>query len=138
MTKHEDHAPWMSDYPEELGPVARQEWDRICPEIKASDLSKPIDRSVLTMYCACYALWVEAAEAIQKFGAVIKAPSGYPMPSPYVAIFNQQVATMTRIAAEFGFTPAARGRLPFPTQIVYDEPTPTPKLQLLPRRRKRR
>ena len=112
----------MSEYPPELGPVARQEWDRIRPEIIASELSKPIDRGALTIYCVAYALWIEAAEAIQKYGAMVKAPSGYPMQSPYVSIFNQQAATMLRIASEFGFTPASRRRLPiFTTTWGSDE-----------------
>lgn len=111
----------MSDYPAELGPVARQEWDRIRPEINASELAKPIDRGILIIYCAAYALWAEAAEAIQKYGAVIKTPSGYPVPSPYVAIFNQQTATMVRIACEYGFTPASRKRLPYRNRIIWND-----------------
>jgi P27 family predicted phage terminase small subunit len=111
----------MLDYPPELGPIARQEWDRIRPEINASELSKPIDRGVLTIYCAAYAIWAEAAEAIQKYGAVIKTASGYPVPSPFVAIFNQQTATMVRIACEYGFTPASRKRLPFRNKIIWND-----------------
>jgi P27 family predicted phage terminase small subunit len=124
----------MSEYPPELGPVARQEWDRIRPEIDASNIVKPIDRGSLTVYCAAYALWAEAAEAIQKYGAVIKAPSGYPMASPYVAIFNQQTAIMARIASEFGFTPVSRSRAPFfQNKIIWPD---LPKLS--PRRKKTR
>jgi P27 family predicted phage terminase small subunit len=77
---------------------------------------------------------VEAAEAIQKYGSVIKAPSGYPMASPYVAIFNQQTAIMARIASEFGFTPVSRSRAPFfQNKIIWPD---LPKLS--PRRKKPR
>jgi phage terminase small subunit len=31
--------------------------------------------------------------------------------SPYLSHLNQQVATMMRIATEFGFTPASRSRI---------------------------
>lgn len=61
-----------------------------------------------------YALWAEATEAIQKYGTMIKSPSGYPMQSPYVAIANRQAEIMMRIAAAFGFTPASRGRIATP------------------------
>jgi len=57
-----------------------------------------------------------AAQAIQKYGAIIKSPSGYPVQSPYVAIANRQAEIMMRIASEFGFTPASRSRIATPSQ----------------------
>jgi hypothetical protein len=32
---------------------------------------------------AGFSLWVEAMEALQKYGMMIKSPNGFPMPSPY-------------------------------------------------------
>lgn len=61
-----------------------------------------------------YALWAEATEAIQKFGTMVKSPSGYPIQSPYVSIANRQAEIMMRIASEFGFTPASRSRISTP------------------------
>jgi P27 family predicted phage terminase small subunit len=61
-----------------------------------------------------YALWAEATEAIQKFGTMVKPPSGYPIESPYVSIANRQAEIMMRIASEFGFTPASRSRISMP------------------------
>jgi phage terminase small subunit len=40
----------------------------------------------------------------------------YPMQSPYVAIAAKNAEIMIRIAAEFGFTPASRRRLPGPSK----------------------
>ena len=48
---------------------------------------------------------------VHKHGAMIKSPNGFPMQSPYLSHLNQQVATMMRIATEFGFTPASRSRI---------------------------
>ncbi len=48
----------------------------------------------------------EYVEALQ-----VKSPTGYPIQSPYVAITNRQAEIMMRIASEFGFTPASRGRI---------------------------
>ena len=56
-------------------------------------------------------------EAIQKFGPMVKSPSGYPIQSPYVAIANRQAEIMMRIAAEFGFTPASRSRIATPSPV---------------------
>jgi P27 family predicted phage terminase small subunit len=79
-----------------------------------------LDRAVLAAYCGSYALWAEATEAIQKYGSMIKSPSGYPVQSPYLAIANRQAEIMMRIASEFGFTPASRSRIATPSQT---EPT---------------
>ena len=70
------------------------------------------DRAALAAYCNAYAQWVEAVDALQRYGAVMKAPSGFPVQSLYVSIANRQVEIMIRIAGEFGFTPASRSRLP--------------------------
>ena len=62
-----------------------------------------------------YAMWAEATEAIQKYGSMVKSPSGYPVQSPYVSIANRQTEIMMRIASEFGFTPASRSRISTPS-----------------------
>jgi P27 family predicted phage terminase small subunit len=97
--------------PPELGPVARQEWDRIVSELTALGVLSSFDRGPLAAYCIAYALWIEAAEAVQKYGAMVKTPNGYLAQSPYMAILNKQAEIMLRIASEFGFTPASRSRI---------------------------
>jgi P27 family predicted phage terminase small subunit len=67
-------------------------------------------------YCNAYALWAEAIEAIQKYGTMVKSPSGYPIQSPYLAIANRQTEIMMRIASEFGFAPASRNRISAPSR----------------------
>jgi len=57
-----------------------------------------LDRAALPAYCCAYALWAEANEAIQKYGMMIKSPSGFPVQSPYVAVANRQTEIMIRIA----------------------------------------
>ena len=56
-------------------------------------------------------MWAEATEAIEKFGTMVKSPSGYPVQSPYVSIANRQAEIMMRIASEFRFKPASRSRI---------------------------
>jgi P27 family predicted phage terminase small subunit len=97
--------------PPELGPLARQEWDRIVGELTSLGVLSSFDRGPLAAYCNAYALWIEATEAVQKYGAMIKSPNGYPTQSPYLATVNRQADTMVRIASEFGFTPASRSRI---------------------------
>jgi P27 family predicted phage terminase small subunit len=112
--------PVVPDCPAELGPVARREWDRLASELGKLKLLTSLDRAALGAYCGAYALWAEATEAIQKFGTMVKSPSGFPIQSPYVSIANRQAEIMMRIASEFGFTPASRSRISTPTEA---EPT---------------
>jgi P27 family predicted phage terminase small subunit len=112
--------PAIPDCPAELGEVARREWDRLASELGKLKLLTPLDRAALAAYCGAYALWAEAMEAIQKYGTMVKSPSGYPIQSPYVSIANRQAEIMMRYASEFGFTPASRSRISTP---VDREPT---------------
>jgi P27 family predicted phage terminase small subunit len=100
--------------PPELGPVAREEWNRLVSELVSLGLLTNLDRAALAAYCGAYALWAEATEAIQKYGAMIKSPTGFPIQSPYLSIANRQAEIMMRIASEFGFTPASRSRISTP------------------------
>ena len=74
----------IPECPPELGPVARKEWDRLVGELAALRMLTNLDRAALAAYCGAYALWAEANEAIQKYGAMIKSPPGFPIQSPYL------------------------------------------------------
>jgi len=112
--------PVVPECPPELGASAQREWHRLVGDLSKFQLLTNLDRAALAAYCGAYALWAEATEAIQKYGTMVKAPSGFPMQSPYIAIANRQAEIMMRIASEFGFTPASRSRISMPQQ---DEPT---------------
>jgi len=104
------------DCPPELGPMARQEWDRLAGALTAAGRLTIFDRAPLAAYCNAYALWLEAQDALQKYGSVMKSPNNYPVQSLYLSIANKQVEIMLRIASEFGFTPASRRHLPRPSE----------------------
>lgn len=106
--------PAIPDCPPQLGPVAREEWNRLTAELAHLRIVTALDRSALATYCHAYGLWAEAADAIQKYGTMVKSPTGYPIQSPYVSIANRQAEIMMRIASEFGFTPASRSRISAP------------------------
>src|SRR5580693_6244304 len=77
--------------PPELGPAAREEWQRIVAELIAKGVLSRFDRGPLAAYCTAFALAMEAAEMVHKHGAMIKSPNGFPMQSPYLSQLNQQV-----------------------------------------------
>ena len=97
--------------PRALGPEARKEWQRLARELSSLGLLTRIDRGALAAYCQAHALWLEAVQAIGRYGTMVKSPNGFPMQSPYVALANRQVDLMVRIAAEFGMTPSSRSRI---------------------------
>ena len=117
LNEHEPRPiPVVPDCPPELGLAAQREWARLVGELSSLNMITKLDRAALATYCGAYALWAEATEAIQKFGAMVKSPTGYPMQSPYISIANRQAEIMMRIASEFGFTPASRSRISVPRQ----------------------
>jgi P27 family predicted phage terminase small subunit len=123
--------PAAPECPPELSPTARQEWERLTAELSKLNLITHLDRGALATYCGAYALWAEAMVQIQKYGTMVKSPTGYPMQSPYLGLANRQAELMMRIASEFGFTPASRSRISVPppdqlpllelTEDEYDE-----------------
>jgi P27 family predicted phage terminase small subunit len=115
LNEHEPRPePQIPDCPPQLGPLAREEWNRLTTELASLGMITALDRSALATYCNAYGLWAEATEAIQKYGTMVKSPTGYPIQSPYVSIANRQAEIMMRIACEFGFTPASRSRISAP------------------------
>ena len=97
--------------PPVLGPLAREEWDRLTAELLSKGVLSRVDRGPLTAYCIAYGQMMEAVEMVEKHGAMVKSPNGFPQQSPYLSHLNKQIEIMIRIASEFGFTPASRSRI---------------------------
>jgi P27 family predicted phage terminase small subunit len=103
--------PALPECPPELSPTAQREWTRLAGELLKLNLITNLDRGALATYCGAYAMWAESMEQIQKYGTMVKSPTGFPIQSPYLSIANRQAEIMMRIASEFGFTPASRSRI---------------------------
>jgi P27 family predicted phage terminase small subunit len=97
--------------PKHLSKVAKHEWKRIAKELKAAGIITELDRACLAGYCDAYATWVEACKQLEQFGMVFKAPSGYPIPSPYLAIRDRSLDQMRAFLTEFGMSPSSRSRV---------------------------
>jgi len=74
--------PSVPECPPELGPAAKREWERLVGDLARLNLLTNLDRAALAAYCGAYSLWADATEQIQKYGAMIKSPTGYPVQSP--------------------------------------------------------
>lgn len=102
--------------PPQLGAEAKAEWRRQVKQLQEAGLLQATDRAALALWCEAWGEWCEARTALDKDGYTIKTATGYVQASPWVAIRNGAADRMTKIAAQFGFTPAARARLKAPEQ----------------------
>ena len=97
--------------PPHLTEVARREWRRLASPLYEAGVLTLADRAALAAYCQAYARWVEAEEKLQQTPPLLKTPSGYVQPSPWITIANKQSELMGRYMAELGLTPASRTRM---------------------------
>lgn len=106
-TASEDVAPM--ELSGDLG--ATKEWDRLAPMLRASRTVTDADRGALVAVCQQWSRYLEANGNAAKTGMVVKSPSGYPMPNPYIAIANKALGNCVKLWSELGLTPSSRSRV---------------------------
>lgn len=97
--------------PDDLSEQASKHWDIVCLQLQESKILTELDVHALAMYCEAYARWSNANDQLRKYGPVIKAPTGYPVQSPYLSIANKAFDQMKAMLTEFGMTPSSRTRV---------------------------
>ena len=90
---------------------ATKEWDRLAPMLRASRTVTDADRGALVAVCQQWSRYLEANGNAAKTGMVVKSPSGYPMPNPYIAIANKALGNCVKLWSELGLTPSSRSRV---------------------------
>jgi len=107
----------IPDCPAHLIADAKVEWNRITPMLLRYHLITIIDMAALALYCQAYGRWQEAERKIVEMrekggdGLLIKAPSGYPIQNPYLAIANRAMEDCHKYLQQFGLSPSARTRV---------------------------
>lgn len=91
--------------------VACGEWRRLSPMLRESRTVTDADRGSLVALCQQWSRYVEANGAVKTAGMVVRSPSGYPMPNPYIAIANKALGNCVKLWVELGMTPSARSRV---------------------------
>lgn len=104
--------------PDHLGPIAREEWDRVTKLLGPAKLAPPEARAALAGYATAWQRWVEAEEQLKTLGPVVKSPNGYPIQNPYLSIANTALKQVKEFMTELGMTPSSRSRIKLNT----DEP----------------
>lgn len=98
---------WLSD-------DAKQEWQRVAPELTRLGLLTNLDRAHLAGYCTSCVWWRRVQEVLSTQGSVYVTVKGKIEARPEVAIAKIAGEQMNAFAAELGLTPASRARLRFP------------------------
>jgi P27 family predicted phage terminase small subunit len=110
----------LAKCPSHLKAEARREYARLGEELERYGLISTIDRDTLAMIATQWARYVWAENQIHKLneadargeaGLVDRSPNGYKVQSVYLQISNKAIEVYTKLAAEFGLTPAARSRV---------------------------
>jgi P27 family predicted phage terminase small subunit len=97
--------------PSWLSKEARDEWDRIVPELVRLNVTKPLDRAALAAYCETWSRFVWAQDAVRIDGLTVIGSQGQPVKNPAVAIAEAASKEIRAWAAEFGLTPSAENNL---------------------------
>lgn len=100
---------------------ARKEYQRLGEELERYGLVSKLDRGALIMMATEWARYVWAETKIAEEneadlvrgerGLVAMTPSGYKVMSVYLTIQRAAIERYTKLASEFGLTPAARTRV---------------------------
>jgi P27 family predicted phage terminase small subunit len=110
----------LQDPSDRASQIARQEWDRITPELLMVQLINPLFRSIVVAYCDAWGEYVFAHEMLIRppgengvggGGYLVKTPNNYEVQSPWVAIKNKAQEKLTKTATELGLTPSALMRV---------------------------
>ncbi len=97
--------------PAHLNPSAKAEWKRLASELQRLRILSQLDRAALAAYCQAYGRWVEAERQLKETPTLIRLPSGYIQPSPWLGIANKQLELMHRYMGELGLSPVSRSRV---------------------------
>lgn len=101
--------------PEWLPAEARDEWNRVVPELDRLGLLKSIDRTALTSYCMVWQRFVDANAIVAREGMIVEEELTLGRTKLYrhPALLTVEVASkeLRAWATEFGLTPSSEQRL---------------------------
>jgi len=91
--------------------AASAEWRRLAPMLRIARQITEADRAALIALCLEWDRYLDAMKQIKRLGLVVKAPSGYPIPNPYLSIATRALAGCNHLWPELGLTPSSRSRV---------------------------
>jgi P27 family predicted phage terminase small subunit len=114
-----ERSPEPPEPPPFLAGYAADEWHRVAAGLHQIGLLTVLDVGPLSAYCVAYQHWREAEELLAQMaerdpathGLLIRRQDGNAARNPLLKAARDAANDMVRIAAEFGFSPAARARI---------------------------
>lgn len=98
-------------------PIARAEWDRLCPKLELLGLIDATNQQTFAAYCLNLAVMVRAKQQVLKEGFTFKTETGQRKKHPAFEVMRAAGAEMRKFCVEHGITPASRARAqPFSPQ----------------------
>lgn len=114
----------FDDVPPELvdDVAAAATWRRLAPLLRTSRQISEADRDALLALCSEWSRYLHAKAEVARLGLVVRTPSGYPIPNPYLAIQTKALAGCNKLWPELGLTPSSRSRVKAITAPATDDP----------------
>ncbi|MBS1952548.1 MAG: phage terminase small subunit P27 family [Cyanobacteria bacterium SZAS-4] len=97
--------------PAHLTGIARQEWNRLAPQLREIGLLTDVDLVNFEGLCVAYQRAREADRCVAKEGLQISSRYGARIANPNVEISRKCWQEVRKFAQEFGFSPSSRSRL---------------------------
>lgn len=99
--------------PSDFVGVALEKWKEVSAILNERGTATSDDRGALQILCLAFAAHQRATETIERMGDVLESERGF---TRNPACLNQTGAagTIAKLSAQFGLTPASRGKLKTP------------------------
>jgi P27 family predicted phage terminase small subunit len=111
LLAHEPRPPvGLPTPPAHLGPVAREEWDRLGPELVRLGVLTMADRTTFAAYCQLYEQWCTSETHLKQL-YIMKDSRGGVMQNPLLRISHRTLELLRAYLSELGLSPASRVRL---------------------------
>jgi len=116
----------IPDCPDWLLNDAKDEWNRIAPQLHRIGLLTSVDRAALAAYCQSYAKWKLADEVIKAQGLTYELYDEdgnvrCVQQRPEVGIANQCLKQIKTFCSAFGLEPSSRAKIELPNSQPADD-----------------
>ena len=108
LPDHETGDAWQP--PIWLTDQAREEWDRIVPDLRAVGILARVDWSHIVAYCLAWQTVIDAQKEIEANGVVITGETGGSKKNPAITARHEAMDKLRTFGAEFGIGAASRAR----------------------------
>ncbi|WP_165961173.1 phage terminase small subunit P27 family [Qipengyuania sediminis] len=113
----------VEDCPADFSTKEREIWRQAVTNSPYGMLRK-LDGAILRLWCVAFAIHARAHRSLEASSTlIVKTPNGAVAPNPYLSIMNRQTVLMKALAAELGFSPAARSKIFIEEQEEEYDPT---------------